>query len=135
MKPVNPLVSKHASSPAIEPVLPLINVVFLLLIFFLMTGKLQNPTERDIVVPKQSNEQNSIDSQANDWLYINEAGVMRFQGEEIVSLEALKENLKDEPVVIFADGNIKGKKLNEVIFRLKEAGINTLSIATEKVAK
>lgn len=56
----NILISTAKARPDIEPVLPLINVVFLLLIFFMLTGKMVKPTEKNIVAPIVQNKNKTV---------------------------------------------------------------------------
>lgn len=117
--------------PGIEPVLPLINVVFLLLIFFLMTGKMQKPAISTIKPPEQFVIKGSIDSDAGDWLYIGASGALTWRGNEVSDLTVLK--ALPSPLIVFADGVVTGKVLNRALGQLSAADINEVAIVTEKV--
>ena len=127
----NPLTAKPPARPGIEPVLPLINVVFLLLIFFLMTGKMQKSAVPAIVPPEQIAEKRAIESDPNDWLYLDVAGELTWRGISVSDAELIKE--APSPVVLFADGDVTGKVLNQALAKLSATDIREVAVVTEKV--
>lgn len=118
--------------PAIEPVLPLINVVFLLLIFFLMTGKLQRPEIDTIAPPEQLKNKMDISSHSKNWLYLFENGEVVFRGKPLIEYTLLKDVLGDNELTIFADAKLKGSQLDKVLLEIKNAGIQSISLVTER---
>lgn len=121
-----------SSRPEIEPVLPLINVVFLLLIFFLMTGKLQRPEIDTIAPPQQSKKKIDISSHSKEWLYLFENGEVVFRNKPLNDYELLKMALNGSELTIFADAKLTGKELDKTLLAIKKAGIGSISLVSER---
>ena len=118
--------------PDIEPVLPLINVVFLLLIFFLMTGKLVKPSEDNIIAPSQFRSVDELLQQPEKWLYVDRDGSLTYRNEHIS--EPCELPFQDDlPLVIFADALLTGKLLNKTLAVLSRCNITDIAVVTEKV--
>lgn len=118
--------------PDIEPVLPLINVVFLLLIFFLMTGKLVKPSEDKIIAPSQFRSVDKLLQQPEAWLYVDSDGLLMYRGKQI-SEPCEVTHQDDLPLVIFADALLTGKLLNQTLAELSRCNITDIAVVTEKV--
>ncbi|MBS0002548.1 MAG: biopolymer transporter ExbD [Thioalkalivibrio sp.] len=116
-------------------VLPLINIVFLLLIFFLITGHLsiQAPFELE---PVQS--ASGSDPQTDDLtVFMGADGRLAVDGEPVTlaGLEALVGNRQtgsgDRPGVrLQADGRTEATRVVEVMERLRASGIARLELLT-----
>ena len=111
-----------------EPVVPMINVVFLLLIFFLMTAQIQPPAPFDVELPTAE----GADKIGETALYINETGDIAFEdtrGTDALSLAAMTAG--DAPLRIHADANLAGTSLARVLAQLSLLGVRDVEIVTE----
>ncbi|MDF1628891.1 MAG: biopolymer transporter ExbD [Alcanivoracaceae bacterium] len=117
--------------PDIEPVLPLINVVFLLLIFFMVAGRLapQLPAE---VTPPQSETAEGSTSEAIR-LVVDREGNLYWQ-DAPMALADMPDRLdgisKDRPIQLLTDGDIPIILLRPALAALRDAGITDVLLVT-----
>ncbi|MEX3007423.1 ExbD/TolR family protein [Hoeflea sp. TYP-13] len=137
---------RPAPKPRAENTIALINIVFLMLIFFLIAGTLAPPMDSDVELIRAADARAVEPPRA---LFVTEAGILRYQGESttpeayLVRLfadadEAPAEptTAKDGPVVkLAADGRLPATRLIEVIGRLKSAGAGKITVITERKAE
>lgn len=116
-----------------EPMLPLINVVFLLLIFFLVAGNPQMPLDSSIVVPQKSAEDERIAEAADAWVYLKKDGALYYQQRPVAALSVLTHFPAGE-LVLFADGQLQGAELARVLNELLLNGLTKVSIISERVS-
>ncbi len=111
-----------------ENIVPMINVVFLLLIFFLMTAQIA-PPEPFKITPPQSRGAVPADGQAT--LYVDANGAQAFgaaQGDKVFALLA---NLPaSTPLLIRADAAFKASQLASLLAKLAAIGITDVAIVT-----
>jgi biopolymer transport protein ExbD len=115
-----------------DNVLPLINIVFLLLIFFMIAGALSTRPPFDLQPPR-AEAAPSTPAPATAGIAIAGDGRIAFRGEEI-PLEALAERARDwsenrdadQPLTLRADGGADSERLLAVMAALKEAGIERI---------
>ena len=125
---------KRNLPPKLEPNLaPLVDVIFLLLIFFIVGSSLSQHNVIKINLPKSAKQEKtigekttiSIDQQQN--VYLN--GVL-------INKEDLQENLENltekEKVILAADKNISYNTIIEIINIATSSGIKFLSLDTKK---
>jgi len=121
---------------------PMIDVVFLLIIFFMTTARFALETRADLDLPKEQGEQQEASEEAGIVINIDETGaiivdrqVITLDGlERIVIAEVSRLRGRDpEPLklMIRADRNGNSARLNEVITRLQRAGVGAARLATE----
>ncbi|MBA1147640.1 biopolymer transporter ExbD [Ectothiorhodospiraceae bacterium WFHF3C12] len=112
-----------------ENVIPLINVVFLLLIFFMIAGSLGR-TELFRVEPPESASEAPLPPEARRVLLADD-GRLALDG-RAVSLEQLGSALDGgaAPVEIKADGGAHAAKLMAVLAAVREAGIEEVELIT-----
>lgn len=128
----HPVVERVVShQPAIEAALPLINIVFLLLIFFLMAGSLQSPADTSISAPGQTVRFGDTEFLPNEWLYLSKDGALAFQG-EAVAIEAIGKTLKEGRGVLFADRAVTGETLKAVLRAYQSAAAGQVLLVTER---
>ncbi|MEM9637715.1 MAG: biopolymer transporter ExbD [Pseudomonadota bacterium] len=110
-----------------ESIVPMINVVFLLLIFFLMTSQLATPQPFDVTPPEASTES---DAEAEPVLFVNESGRMSIDGEEGDAALASLTARSDETTVIqlHADANLEAVQLARILRDLGEAGLSQVEL-------
>lgn len=109
--------------PRGESIVPMINVVFLLLIFFLMTSRLAQPEPFEVTPPDAALD---TTPEAEPVLYINAEGRMSFDGVEgDAALSALASSAANAPVVqLRADAALEATQLARVLRQLADAGLS-----------
>lgn len=119
--------------PDIEPVLPLINVVFLLLIFFMVAGRLAPGLPADVMPPKSTVA--SGDSNQPIRLVVNRDGRL-FWHDEPMALADMPDRLdgisKDRPVQLLTDAEIPVSLLRPALSALRDAGITDVLLVTRR---
>ncbi|MBL4903180.1 MAG: biopolymer transporter ExbD [Desulfocapsa sp.] len=126
-------------SPARIEVMPLIDVVFLLLVFFIYAMLSMAVHYGQVVdLPSSSSATLEIQEAISVTIQDNNSEVLIFIGEESVSLARLVERLHDiklktmgtkEPEVqIFADKSVSYQELFKVMDCVKEAGLSKISL-------
>lgn len=125
---------KDQGSPDI-PTSALPDIVFLLLIFFLVTTAIDTEKGLDLVLPPASSEELKIPPKNIANLLINAAGQVLIDG-EIVEIRditrIIKERIQDNPKLIVSiktDRLTKYDTYVDVIDRLKKADAKKISIA------
>lgn len=136
--------------PPLEPVLPLINVVFLLLIFFMVAGHLAPPQPVKVTTPHSASATTQDDPE-QIMLVLKPDGALFFQGKEVdpASLAALLHRQrtekpthtgeqdtahKPEPVRLLADANTSLKTLRGGLQALRDAGVAQVRLVTRSEA-
>ncbi|MDN4503763.1 biopolymer transporter ExbD [Alteromonadaceae bacterium BrNp21-10] len=113
---------------------PLLDVVFILLIFFIVTTVFVRETGVEVDKPQSITAQQL--EQTVILLAITDDGQVFFDGNQIGvagvrgTLEQLLRN-DERPVVVQADKNVSAQQLIEVIDEAKLAGAKTVNLATK----
>jgi len=121
-------------------VTPLIDVVFLLLIFFMLTTTFVN-LENRVKVNLPSGDFAAAEPSENIIVTITENNTVYFNGKLIDPLkltESVAEKIKEEPekiVVLEADANVLHGKVIRIMDLLKKGGAERIAIATQPVEK
>ena len=119
---------------------PLIDVVFLLLIFFMLTTTFVN-LENRVKVNLPSGDFAAAESSENIIVTITENNTVYFNGKLIDPLkltESVAAEIKEEPertVVLEADTNVLHGKVIRVMDLIKKGGAERIAIATQPVEK
>lgn len=114
---------------------PLIDVVFILLIFFIVTTVFVEETGVDVTKPQASS---AVDLERNSVLIaITDTGKVVYGGREIgpAGVRAIVKRLNqndDMPVIIQADRDVPTSLLVRVIDEAKIGGAPSVNISTEK---
>lgn len=138
---------KPAPPQAGIPLAPMIDVVFLLLIFFIVTWKFSRD-EVDLNVAVPTAEQGENDKRPLGEIIINvrEAGIVTVEGQTLTDLElrdklaSVSKTYQDEktgksrqPVRIRGAANVEYQRIVEVIDLCQKAGIWNISFSTRKL--
>ncbi len=117
--------------PRAESIVPMINVVFLLLIFFLMTSRLAQPDPFDVTPPDAASE---AAPEAQPVLYIAADGRMFFDGAEgDAALARLATASADSPQIqLRADARLEAKTLARILRQLAEAGLARAELVVQR---
>ncbi len=111
-----------------EPVVPMINVVFLLLIFFVMTAQIVPPAPFDLDLPSAD----GADDTGTAPLYISADGMIAFndlRGE--AALAAAVAQSKDAALRIHVDAALSGQSLAKTLATLTQLGATEIALVTE----
>ncbi|SIT03891.1 outer membrane transport energization protein ExbD [Roseivivax lentus] len=109
-----------------EAVVPMINVVFLLLVFFLMTAQIVPVAPFDIALPEAEADPARIAARP---LYVAADG--RLSHGDLRGTEALAAAAKAGPVRIEADADLPAAALARLLADLAAAGADEISLATQ----
>ena len=112
-----------------EPVISLINIVFLILIFFMVAGTLAQP-DKDIAFIQTSGLECCSDPNA---LTISQEGALAFRGEAIETPDDYLRSLAnpEAPVRLLPDKNLPARDLLALIDELKGLGARKIIVLTE----
>lgn len=115
--------------PRAESIVPMINVVFLLLIFFLMTAQIAPQEPFEVTLPEAR-----LDKAADGTLilYVSSEGVVGFRsltGDP--ALAALIEETDEGPLVLRADADLPGKELARLLTRLRADGLKDIDLLVQ----
>jgi biopolymer transport protein ExbD len=117
-----------------DAVMPLINIVFLLLIFFMVAGKLTSSDPFEISPPSSSSGINEDSGSLT--LLVGRNGETALDGTVIAEADlanALTERLQDEPSIVLrlkADGGAKAADVIQVMEIIRDAGAGELNLLT-----
>tara|TARA_B100001105_G_C22302954_1_gene404697 strand:+ start:186 stop:599 length:414 start_codon:yes stop_codon:yes gene_type:complete len=117
--------------------LPLVNIIFLLLIFFLLAGVIEK--KRDLLninLPEATIEQFTGKDRPELHIYPN--GKIKLDGSDVTlknlsdSLKKRYPQLKDSELLVTADADITSKHLNEILLILDRTKVKKISLLTLK---
>ncbi|MEL7181589.1 MAG: biopolymer transporter ExbD [Pseudomonadota bacterium] len=113
--------------PRSEQIVPMINVVFLLLIFFLMTSQIAPPDPFELTPPTANLEGEAT---AEPILYISATGTMHFDGTEgRQALTRLAPLAGDTDVLLIkADAQLAASTLAKTLTAVTQAGFASVEI-------
>ena len=115
-----------------DNLLPLVNIIFLLLIFFMIAGVVQKQKELYEVELGTAVIENYIDSD-DKTIFIRKDGTIVFDGKGISDNELktyLREIEEKEKLVIAADGKITSERLNKILLILTRENIERIILLT-----
>ncbi len=118
---------------------PMIDIVFLLLIFFIVTWQFtRSETELNVSVPTA--EEGAELNRPKGEIIINvlKDGVIKVEGIEVdlsqlhTKLKAIAAQFENQPVRIRGDGEVSYQRIVEVIDTCQKSGIWNISFATQR---
>ncbi|OAZ07697.1 biopolymer transporter ExbD [Thalassospira tepidiphila MCCC 1A03514] len=117
--------------PVQEPMLPLINIVFLLLIFFMIAGSLQKLGPFEVDPPASQTAEGQPEDTIVLWFGSNgEIGIDDLTGGLDRLSSMLPADYIGRPVEIRADREVEGAKVVTLLARLQELGIEKVQLMT-----
>ena len=112
-----------------ENIVPMINVVFLLLIFFLMSAQITAPLPFDVTPPASGSETRA---EGPATLNVSAEGALFFDGasgEAVwVALAAMPD---DTPLLLRADQALSAVELTRLLGRLTDLNLRNIALVTE----
>lgn len=118
--------AKPHRRPLPESVVPMINVVFLLLIFFLMSARLAPPPPLDVALPHATAEDRAKEDSV---LYLNAEGIMMGDLRGDAAWLALARLAPDQMLTLRADAALPGAEVAKTLARLAGLGIVHVELA------
>lgn len=122
---------------SLEPNLTgLINIIFLILIFFIVAGTLRPFSAADIELAKTDPETSGVSVPVQ--LIAHRDGSLTYEGTTISegaladALAGADAAIKSEPAIIVADGSLEARRLMAVARIVRAAGFTRISVLTEK---
>jgi biopolymer transport protein ExbD len=113
-----------------EPTIALINIVFLMLIFFMVAGTLSAPLDSDLKLVQTKDLEGR---EPPDALVILPDGSLNFRGQQAVSVAGYIASLEDKTTArLVPDQNASALRLVEVAKMLRDAGAQKVMIVTER---
>ena len=112
-----------------EPIVPMINVVFLLLIFFLMSAQIAPPAPFDLTLPEGTDGERAAPA---DTLYMDAEGRLAFnaaRGDAVPGALAARD-APDAPLQIRADAGLEARTLARLLPQLAAHGVAEVEIVT-----
>lgn len=120
-----------------ENVIPLINIVFLLLIFFMLTGTLAAPDPIEIDPPEARQDLRAAEEPEQGLLLLSAAGDVAFEG-DATHMEALPEMIRARleenenlRLTLKADAGVQASRLLDVMDVLRDAGAERILLLTQ----
>lgn len=100
--------------------IPMINLIFLLLIFFLLTGVIQKKDEIEVTIPESFFGEKKIE--LKETLTVRKDGSFLWNNREVEKEDILNILENDSKIIINIDEEASIKKFNELIkiFKMKE---------------
>ncbi|MBU2982638.1 biopolymer transporter ExbD [Lentibacter algarum] len=111
-----------------ESVVPMINVVFLLLIFFLMTAQIAPPEPFEVTPPQSSAE---APAEGKHILYMSASGELAMgdlRGDAV--FEGLRNLGENEPLMIRADQALKANEIAKLLPKLASHGVRHVKLVS-----
>ena len=111
-----------------ENVVPMINVVFLLLIFFLMTAQIAPPEPIALTPPEAEAGERPGAERA---LHVGADGTLAYgDARGDAALDAVSRRDQDTPLRLRADAELPAEELAALLPRLAQAGIDRIALVT-----
>ncbi|WP_171237320.1 biopolymer transporter ExbD [Ruegeria sp. HKCCA5763] len=111
-----------------DSTIPLINVVFLILIFFLIAGTIAPPLDPDLELV---NTEDLEGREPPDALVLHQDGTLSFRGRP-TDAEAFMADRESGPVRIVPDRNASAPRLMEITTTLRRLGAPSVFLVTEQ---
>ncbi len=110
-----------------ESIVPMINVVFLLLIFFLMTSSLATPEPFQVTPPNATSE---TEAEMEHILYVDKGGKTSFEGVEgDAAIAAIAAISTDHPSIqLRADAELEASVLANLLTALAASGLSRVEL-------
>jgi len=133
--------ARSSNRSVVVDMTPMIDIVFQLLIFFLVTAQMAQQTRAQLDLPKEQGEEEKQKEIAGLTVNVLADGSI-VVNDQTVSLEAL-DRMSDEAIavaggpdklkpLIRADRKADSTRLNEVFNRLSGRGLSAIRLATER---
>jgi biopolymer transport protein ExbD len=118
-------------------ILPLINVVFLLLIFIVLSGVISSPDPFELTPPQASAGDEIEEASGETTLYVSAGGAVRFRGlsDETAVLALVAQLVGDERLEVLtvrADSGAPAQRIVKLIEGLRTTGVARVQLQAER---
>ncbi|BFM06452.1 ExbD/TolR family protein [Halioxenophilus aromaticivorans] len=116
-----------------DNLIPLINIVFLLLIFFMVAGQMRAQLPESLSLPtsavgiKETQDARKIHVNANSAILLDQREVTTQELSQI-----LQQETPQRPVAIYADATITAVKLADLLLTIENSGVDKVTLIVEK---
>jgi len=131
--------SNREPEPASMQLAPMIDIVFLLLIFFIVTWQYtRSETELSVSVPTAEEGVQKNRTQGEIIINVLADGSLRVEGNNVNFVELgekltkIAKQFKNQPIRIRGDGGVSYQRIVEVIDTCQKSGIWNISFATQR---
>lgn len=119
----------HRSSD--NSLIPMINIVFLLLIFFMIAGQIQNSLPADILLPEGETGKSADGEQLE--LHYSADGRISLNGKQLTLTQLDQQRISTQANwILVADKAVTAKQLDSILRQLQEVGIVSLKLMTQR---
>jgi biopolymer transport protein ExbD len=130
------LIKLEATNSAVkridDKIIPMINIIFLLLMFFLIVGNISELIDEEVVPPRSTS--NTVSTTASTgWLLTRDGVVVRDgQAIDLPRLAVQLEGAEPLParIILRADGNAHSGTLMPLMDLLRKHGVETIALVT-----
>ncbi len=123
---------RHAPTrPKRDPSIALINIVFLMLVFFLIAGTIATPLDPDLELVETANLDGT---EPPDALVLSADGTLSFRGAPVTPAQYMQTQ-QDGPVRIVPDRNSSGQELIRLSTALRAEGATSVILVTERALR
>ena len=129
------MIGRKRNKSRSEPTIALINVVFLMLIFFLIAGTLAPPRDPEVSFITTVRDDNAAPP---DMLFIAADGSASWRGEPVEiesNLAKWAEDHAGTPFRVAADRELPATELVDIVGALRGAGLTNIVLVTEHAAQ
>jgi biopolymer transport protein ExbD len=115
MNDFNLMDNERVTSSSDDNMIPLINIVFLLLIFFMVAGQIKAQPDKEITLPVSSELENAHADPLRLEIFVD--GAFKLNG-HYVELEQIRTQIEKESrgvIALFADARVTAKQLDDVL--------------------
>lgn len=114
-----------------DSTIALINIVFLMLVFFLIAGTVAPPLDPDLQLVDTSQLEGR---EPPDALVLRQDGTLHFRGIAIEPADYMDQH-PTGPVRLVPDRNVNGQRLIQVTGQLRRAGASSVFVVTEQALR
>ena len=116
-----------------DNLLPLVNIIFLLLIFFMLAGVIAKQKDLYDVDLASATIEDYVEQNKNV-LFISKDGLLILNDIKIdkADLKNKLEQLKDKNILIAADGSLGSTQLNNILLILSDSDIKNVTLLSHK---
>lgn len=135
-------IKKRHKNSMDDNMIPLINIVFLMLIFFMVAGQIAQTEPVSVNLPNSISEKHKPEEPAV--IVIGLDGKIAFdknivhQSELTALIKQRFENAKDKDqftLMVKVDGALPVEKLRSILAQIKQSGIKRVALATQQLAQ
>lgn len=131
-------ISKKTKKSSDDNMIPLINIIFLLLIFYMVAGTIEPSQVEDLELPKMSNERTTEKAAITLQITHKNAIYLNNKQHSLQSLALAIQRIKkpeNSIINIHADHRVNAKQLDEVLNTLRENNAQQLALMSKKISK